>query len=342
MKKQLLITKNQIKPTRPDFKVFGVFNPAIIKVADEYIMFARVAETVALEKDSHVVIPVYRNNDYTFLKFAINDPNYDFSDVRVIRNHRQNYLTSISHFRIGRSKDGYNFTFDDTPILPDSIYEEFGIEDPRITKIDDKYYISYTAVSEYGINVRLMVTADFKKFTRLGNIFHFDNKDVVLFPKKIGGYYYAYHRPSTSEFGRLDMWVAKSTNLLHWGEHEVLTGARIDYTASVRLGAGAVPYLTKEGWIVIYHTADSFNRYHLAALLVDKDDPSKVLKRSKKPLIFPTELFEKEGLMPEVVFTCGAIFEKNEIKVYYGVCDEAIAVATLTYDEIYENLGEVL
>ncbi len=342
MKKRLIITKETLQPTRPDFKVFGVFNPAIIKVDNQYIMLARVAETIAFQKDSHVVIPVYRNHDYTFLKFALDDSHYDFSDVRVIRNHQQNYLTSISHFRVGRSQDGYHFTFDETPILPDSIYEEFGLEDPRITRIDDKYYISYTAVSEYGINVRLMVTSDFKTFERLGNIFHFDNKDVVLFPKKINGYYYAYHRPSTSEFGRLDIWVARSTNLLHWGEHQVLTGARIDYTASVRLGAGAVPHLSKDGWLVLYHSADSFNRYHLAALLVAKDDPSKVLKRSKEPLIAPTEPFEKGGLMPEVVFTCGAVFEEHEVKIYYGVCDEAIAVATLTYDEIAANLGEVL
>lgn len=341
MKKRLIVTKEQIKPSRPDFKVFGVFNPAVIKVNDEYIMIARVAETVATQKDSQIVIPVYRDNDYTFLKFSKTDPDYDFSDVRVIRNHRQNYLTSISHFRIGRSKDGYHFTFSEKRLLPDSPYEEFGIEDPRITEIDGKYYIAYTAVSAYGINVRLMVTTDFKRFERLGNIFHFDNKDVVLFPQKINGYYYAYHRPSTSEFGRLDMWVARSTNLLHWGEHKVLTGARINYTASVRVGAGAVPYLTNDGWLVIYHSADSFNRYHLTTLLVDKDDPSIILRKSKEPLITATEPYEKEGLMPDVVFTCGAIFEETEVKIYYGVCDEGIAVATLTYAEIKSNLGAV-
>lgn len=341
MEKRLIINKAQITPSRPDFKVFGVFNPAVIKVKDEYIMLARVAETLATQNDTQMVIPVYRNHDYVFLKFSKTDPDYDFSDIRVIRNHRQNYLTSISHFRIGRSRDGHTFTFDEKPLLPDSIYEEFGIEDPRITEIDGKYYIAYTAVSEYGINVRLMVTTDFKEFKRLGNIFHFDNKDVVLFPQKINGYYYAYHRPSTSEFGQLDMWVARSTNLLHWGEHKVLTQARIDYTHSVRLGAGAVPHLKAEGWLVIYHSADIHNRYHLAALLVDKDDPSKVLRKSKAPLITATEPFEKVGLMPEVIFTCGAVFEEDEVKVYYGVCDEKIAVATLTYDEIERNLGDV-
>ncbi|MFA5235384.1 MAG: glycoside hydrolase family 130 protein [Bacilli bacterium] len=341
MNKQLLVARQDIAPSRPDFRVLGIFNPGIVKLGEETIMLARVAETMRDTSRERVTIPVYRSHQYMFLDVPINDPNYDLSDARVIRNHDQNYLTSISHFRVGRSRDGIHFHFDEKPVLPDTIYEEYGIEDPRITEIDGRYYITYTAVSAFGINAALMVTDDFKTFTRLGNIFPFDNKDTVIFPKKIGGYYYAYHRPSTSDFGKLDIWVAKSTNLLHWGEHVALTSARVGYGSSTRVGASCVPFLTDQGWVVIYHSADKYHRYHLAALLVDKDDPSRVLKRSKEPLVQPSEPYEIDGFVRNVIFSCGLVAEKDGLDIYYGACDQQVAKCHLTYQELFDNLEEV-
>jgi len=99
--------------------------------------------------------------------------------------------------------------------------------------------------------------------------------------------------------------------------------------------------LTEKGWVVVYHSADSHNRYHLAALLVDKDNPAVVLKRSKAPLIEPSELYEHEGFFPDVVFTCGLINHGKKIRVYYGVCDQNIALCELSMDELWENLGPV-
>jgi len=341
MEKRLIIKTDDIAPTNHDVRVLGVFNPATIKVGTTTIMIARVAETMKNDDDTHVYVPIWRQKQYNFIKIPTADPNYDFSDVRVIHNHEESYLTSISHFRVGRSEDGYHFAFDETPIFPESVYEEYGIEDPRITYIDGRYYITYTAVSSFGINVGLMVTDDFKSFERLGNIFPFDNKDCVIFPKLINNRYYAYHRPSTSDFGKLDIWLAKSTNLLHWGEHEALKAARIDYQPSVRVGAGAVPFLTKQGWVVIYHSADKAHHYHLAALLVAKDDPCKVLKKSIKPLIEPTEIYEKEGFVPNVVFTCGITSDETMLHIYYGVCDQSIAVCQLSFEELFANMEDV-
>jgi len=342
MEKQLLLQTKNLTPSRPDFEILGVFNPAVIQIKDETILIARVAESVIQTDPQMAVVPFYRDHSYHFIKIPRNSPDHDFSDSRVIKNHCQNYLTSISHFAIGRSRDGVSFTFNDKErIFPDSRYEEYGIEDPRITLIDGRYYITYAAVSQFGINVGLMVTDDFRKFERLGLILPFDNKDCVIFPSKINGHYVALHRPSSSNFGKLDIWTAESNDLRTWGNHHVLTEARVHYGDSDRVGAGAIPFLTDKGWVVVYHSADEQQRYHITAMVLDKDNPAKVLMKSKKPLIQPTEDYETKGFVNNVVFTCGLTHNENNLTVYYGACDQNIAKCTMSMKELWENMEVV-
>ncbi|NLN80638.1 MAG: glycosidase [Erysipelotrichia bacterium] len=342
MKKQQIITKEMLQPSQDDLKIVGVFNPAVIQKDDEIIMLVRVSEAAKNNTHNVFLVPVYKNETVSFVKINKNDSNYDFSDSRVIRNHSQNYLTSISHFRVARSKDGVHFQFDGTKIFPETEYETYGIEDPRITKIDDKYYITYSAISDYGINVSLIETNDFKTFTRKGIIFPFDNKDGVIFPKQINGKYYALHRPSKSDFAKLDIWLASSPDLLHWGDHQVLTKARPTYQNSTRIGAGAVPFLIKGlGWIVIYHAANETHEYHLLAMLLDEFDPSRVLKISSKPLLIASEPFELRGFFNHVIFTCGLTYLHDEVNIYYGAADESIGLAKLTIEQILANLESV-
>lgn len=342
MEKKLIIKAGELVPSQEGLCVIGVFNPAVTRFNDEIVMLARVAESVKQDKAGEFKVPVFKNGKYCFLNLDRTNGKYNFSDPRIVKSKKENYLTSISHFRVGRSADGLHFTFaGQTSVFPETRYEEYGIEDPRITKIEDTYYITYTAVSSLGINVALMKTDDFRSFCRLGIIFSFDNKDCVIFPEKIKDRYYALHRPSTSELGKLDIWVAESDNLLYWGNHQVLDEARIDYGDYERLGAGAVPFLTEKGWVVIYHGADGENRYHLTSLLLDKDDPHKVLMRSRRPLIIPTESYEHTGFVNEVIFTCGLIEDQNKIRVYYGAGDDSIACCTLTIDEIWDNMKEI-
>ena len=173
----------------------------------------------------------------------------------------------------------------------------------------------------------------------MGICFTSDNKDIVLFPNKIKGNYYALHRPSCSDYGRLEIWIAQSKDLIHWGKHEQLVGKRKDAFDNHRLGASAVPFLTKYGWIEIYHSGNRDDEYSLAALLLKKDNPSIVLKRSTVPLLYPQESYETRGFFGKVVFSCGAVVKQNIVYVYYGVADENIACAMIPLDEIYENLG---
>jgi beta-1,2-mannobiose phosphorylase / 1,2-beta-oligomannan phosphorylase len=342
MQKQWLIHAQDLQPSRPDFVILGVFNPAVTTFHGESILMARVAETIRQTDKDRFIVPFYAHHHYDFMVLPRSSPDYDFSDARVIKNHKQNYLTSVSHFRIAHSLDGVHFTFAPEDIIfPDTPYETYGIEDPRITLIDGRYYITYSAVSDYGINVGLMVTDDFKHFERLGLIFPSDNKDCVLFPEKIKGRYVAFHRPSATEFGKLDMWTATSNDLQEWGHHQAFSEARITYAPSVRVGAGAVPFLTPKGWLVIYHSADEHHHYHLTAMLLDKDDPHKILAKSKRPLLVPSEPYELNGFVNHVVFSCGVIPHQDSLTIYYGVCDEHIASATLTMAEVWENLEAV-
>ncbi len=186
-----------------------------------------------------------------------------------------------------------------------------------------------------------MATKDFSTFRRLGNILHSDNKDCVIFPKKVGGKYFALHRPSTSEFGKLDIWTAESPNLIDWGIHKIMTAARVVFQSCSRVGAGAVPIPTPKGWLVIYHSADAASRYHLTAMLLDKNDPNIVRMKSRRPLIEPTEPYEKTGFVDHVVFTCGLTADGDRIHVYYGVCDENIALCTIPIQDIWDNLEAV-
>ncbi|MDY0345653.1 MAG: glycoside hydrolase family 130 protein [Bacilli bacterium] len=341
MEKKLIIRRSELKPSRKELSVLGVFNPAVIKIGNETIMLARVAEIARSDDRKYFTVATYADRHIKYTKIDRFDSRYDFADARVIRNHQQNYLTSISHFRLAKSDDGINFVFTNTRIMPETEYESYGIEDPHITEIEGNYYITYSAISEHGINVALMVTKDFFTFERLGIILPFDNKDCVIFPKKINNHYYLYHRPSKSDFAQLDMWTAESNNLLHWGNHRIVQQARPSYEDCARVGAGAVPFLTERGWIVIYHAADEKHRYHLAALLVDKENPNKILMRSKKPLIAPTEDYEKNGFFNDVVFTCGLTRNDNDVTIYYGVCDENIAMCKMSLEEIYMNMEEV-
>ncbi|MDP3130127.1 MAG: glycosidase, partial [Bacillota bacterium] len=160
MNKKLIIEAKIVPPSRPRFEVLGVFNPAVVKFGQGYVMLARVAEAVVQDEPGQFLVPVLsETGGMEIVKLEKNDPAYDFSDPRLIKNHDHSYLTSISHLRVARSQDGEHFTFDEGGIIaPEGIYERYGIEDARITKIGLTFYITYTAVSDCGINVRLMST----------------------------------------------------------------------------------------------------------------------------------------------------------------------------------------
>lgn len=339
-----LVTPADITPHRKGFEVLGTFNAGIAMYKEETIMLLRVAERPISLDDKTIKSPVYnaKTKELEILEFKKEDPSYDFSDPRIIREQGKEkfkYLTSISYLRIARSKDGRNFTIDDEPfIYPSNELETFGIEDPRITQMGDTYYIYFSAISPIGVGEVLVSTKDFISHEHHGMIFCPENKDVLIFPEKIKGKYYALHRPVPSSNGSPEIWIAESDNLLYWGNHKHLIGLRDDMWDNGRIGGGAVPIKTEKGWLELYHGASKENRYCMGAVLLDLNDPTKVIARSHQPILEPEADYEVEGFFGNVVFSCGVILEGDVVKMYYGVADTSMACAELSLNEILDSL----
>jgi beta-1,2-mannobiose phosphorylase / 1,2-beta-oligomannan phosphorylase len=281
-----IITPADVRPSQPGYEVICVINAAVARLGEEVILLMRVVERPINEDDQVYLAPIFdpQTGQVAVKRIPRDAPGHDFSDPRLIGTPEGMYLTALSHLRLARSRDGIHFQIDAAPALfPENAYETFGIEDPRISLIDGTYYINYVGVSRLGIVTALASTTDFQGYQRLGVIFPPDNKDVEIFPEKIHGKYYALHRPSTSAFGRPEIWLADSPDLLRWGNHRHLIGQRENNWENGRIGGSAVPFRTQQGWLAIYHGANRDNRYSLAALLLDLDDPSKVLARSVTP-----------------------------------------------------------
>ncbi|TFE23874.1 glycoside hydrolase family 130 protein [Cohnella luojiensis] len=340
-----IITPADVRPYHDGFEVIGAFNAGVAKFNDEVLLLLRVAERPISDDPGIVKAPIY--NPSTGLLEIVDlrkeDARYDFSDPRIVRDVTTSagfaYLTSISYVRAARSKDGHNFTIDDNPLIyPSNDQETFGIEDPRVTQIGDTYYIYFSAVSPVGIGESMVSTKDFIRFEHHGMIFCPDNKDALLFPEKIGGKYYALHRPTTKSIGSPEIWIAESENLLYWGNHRHLIGLRPGMWDGGRIGGGAVPFKTEKGWLELYHGATPDHRYCMGAVLLDLDDPSKVLARSSIPILEPEAVYEKEGFFGNVVFSCGVLVEGDTVKMYYGVADTSMACAELSLQEIMDSL----
>lgn len=336
-----IIRLEDVPPSRPDFEVIGAINAGVARMGDEVILLVRVVERPKNQDPREYLSPIYdpQSGELVIKAFPRNDPSYDFSDPRMIRTPDGLFLTALSHLRLARSRDGVHFEIEPQPALfPANAYETYGIEDPRITQIGDTYYVNYVGVSRLGIVTMLARTTDFRTYERLGVIFPPDNKDVEIFPERIGGLYYALHRPSASSFGRPEIWLADSPDLLRWGNHRRLAGQRDNGWEDGRIGGSAVPFRIDQGWLAIYHAASRSNRYVLAALLLDGERPWQVLARSHRPILEPEMPYEVEGFFGNVVFSCGALYEDGLVKIYYGAADTVMAYAEIPLEAVLQTL----
>ena len=336
-----LVAPKDVKPSRPDFEVMCSFNAGATEHKGRTLLLIRVAERPKPAK-GYVSTAVFDpdSGETKVLRVRLKDPNLDFSDPRAFAYKGEIYLTSISHLRLAISRDGRHFEVAETPtVLPGTPYETYGVEDPRITRLGGWYYVSYSAISARGVVTALSRTKDFRRFEKLGVMFAPDNKDIAIFPEKVGGRYVCFHRPSMKHLGAPSMWLAFSDNLLDWGHHEYVMGPRAGMWDSERVGCGAAPIRTPRGWLELYHASDHKTRYCSGAVLLDLDEPWRVIARTEQPVLEPEARYETHGFMPNVVFHNGLVPRGDgTADLYYGAADETTCGATIDLNAVMDRL----
>jgi len=245
--------------------------------------------------------------------------------------------------RLGYATTSDGFHIDErlpTPIFEPTLeIEKNGCEDPRLTLIDDELFMAYTALSEqdhwqlYQISLTSIEANDFlnKNWSWKERILPFRgirNKDAVVFPRKIDNKYLMLHRFDP------DMCVAYSDDLKRWCDIRSLIGPRQNSWDSWKIGAAGTPIELNEGWLCIYHGVNYEKVYSLGVVMLDKDNPEMVLSRSEKPILKPTEDYERYGKVPNVVFSCGNVEVDGKVLIYYGGADSVLCVATYELNEL--------
>lgn len=235
------------------------------------------------------------------------------------------------------SENGLNFHRLDDPVLrPNEVPEEAqGVEDPRVVKLDGRYHMVYTAYDLERTQIALATSTDMIHWERHGVIISNEtfgnNKDAALFPEKVGGRYCIMHRPDP------DIYVAFSEDLLHWTDHACIMRPEFDWEAT-KIGGGAQPIKTEKGWLVVYHGVDKDMWYRLGVVLLDLEDPTKVVARQPEWILQPEADWELKGDVANVVFACGAVLMGREIWVYYGAADTVIGVAKGNIDDFLSSV----
>ncbi len=248
---------------------------------------------------------------------------------------------------VGFSKDGYSFDIREQPIRMEyengAPYEmEYGY-DPRAVKIGDTYYILWCDGLGGQPTIGLAETKDFKKFVFKGHPVLPYSRNGVMFPRKINGEYVLLTRPSDqghTPYG--DIYLSYSKDLEYWGKHRLVMKPQSSWER-LKIGAGAVPIETSEGWLLLYHGVTqtcSGYVYSMGGALLDLDDPSRVLHRSKNYLLTPEKEYECVGFVPNVVFPCAALSDSatGRLALYYGCADTVFGMAFSTTDEILDYI----
>ena len=307
-------------------------------------------------KDDKNIIPMWRYSENPIIKrnpvegvariFNSAVIPYEDGFIGVFRGEQTN---GVPHIYLGRSNDGINWNFDKDKIL---FKDENGNEfmpryayDPRLVKVEDTYYIIWCQ-DFYGAAIGMAATKDFKSFVRIENPFLPFNRNAALFPRKINGKFMILSRPSDSghtPFG--DIFISESFDLEHWGKHRHVMGRGNEWWQSLKIGGGAAPIETTEGWLLFYHgVAGTCNGYvySIGGAILDIDNPSIVKYRCNTFLLTPEEWYEERGFVPNVAFPCATVHDADsgKIAIYYGCADTYVGLAFTKVDEIISYIKE--
>jgi predicted GH43/DUF377 family glycosyl hydrolase len=253
--------------------------------------------------------------------------------------YRAQGLDWVSRIGYAVSIDGILWNRLRRPVLePHDASDSRGVEDPRVTALEGRFYMCYTAYGREsaseglpthaggGVLPMVAVSDNLINWETLGPIvWGEDNKDHLLFPRRINGRYIALHRRPPQ------VWLAESDDLVHWPAERMrpVFGPRPENGwDEKRVGGNGVPIETKQGWLMLYHGYNTEHVYRMGVCLLDLDDPGSVIRRSKEFILEPSELWELRGDVPNVVFSCANPVVDGTVYVYYGGADHVIGLAT--------------
>jgi len=284
----------------------------------------------------------------------------------------------IIHIGLATSNDGFNFTrVQNKPVLSPTPngYDSGATEDPRIVKFGDEFYLTYSfrpyapgqywkydydevkapkhnefapkCLRENIANTALAVSKDLINFKKIGRLTEpsLDDKDVILFPEKINGRFYMLHRPKNyvgTEYGTEypSIWIKSSDDLMTWNVPTRLL-LKGEQWWEVKVGGNTPPIRTEEGWLMLYHGVDDKFVYRVGACLLDLEDPTKILYRTKDFILEPETESEKNGLYKwGVVFPTGNVLVNDTLYVYYGASDQWCCVATANIHKLLQFIKE--
>ncbi|ADI14942.1 glycoside hydrolase family 130 protein [Truepera radiovictrix] len=247
----------------------------------------------------------------------------------------------VSRIGYAVSEDGVNWNRLQRPVLcPSGDLDARGVEDPRVTALDGRFYMAYTAFDRSspfpkvgetpkGITPMFAVSDNLITWERLGPLVRGeDNKDHALFPRKVCGRYVSFHRRPPS------IWLAFSDDLKVWGDHAEILRPRPGLWDGKRVGAGGPPIETEAGWLMIYHGYDDEHVYCMGTALLDLEDPRRVLKRPKETVLEPNAPWERRGDVPNVVFGCANPVVNGTVYLFYGGADRVVGLATADLNEL--------
>lgn len=287
--------------------------------------------------DNPILLPDPTSDWETYNVF---NPSVIYHNHLFHMHYRAQGLDWISRIGYAVSEDGVRWNRLRHPVLePAGEAEARGVEDPRVTELENVFYMAYTAYG-HGSMGALPVTPMFARssnlitWKRIGPLMRDEeNKDHLLLPRKINRRYVAFHRQPPS------IYLAESDDLIDWPKDKMrlVLAPRPDAGwDGERVGANGVPIETEHGWLMLYHAYDQKRIYRLGVCLLDLEDPGRVIHRPKDSIFEPRELWELRGDVSNVVFSCANPVVGGQVYVYYGAADHVIGLATCKLDELLE------
>jgi predicted GH43/DUF377 family glycosyl hydrolase len=289
-------------------------------------------------------------NDWPYPVNAVFNPGATTVDGETVLLCRVEDRRGLSHLTVARSANGVDsWRIDAEPLIagdPDRLHSLWGVEDPRITRIDelDGWAIAYTAYGPEGPCVALAITQDFREAEPIGVVMTPEDKNASLLSRHVDGHFILFHRPHSHQSGRADVWLSRSDSLRSWTAPEPVFGAREGaWWDSMRVGMGPPPLETPRGWLGVYHGVKEMvggQIYRVGLVLLDLGNPAKVLRRTTEWVLGPAAPYERVGDVPNVIFPTGMTHDPitDELRMYYGAADCAVAMASARLSDVLEQL----